>query len=88
MKVLLDTNILIYRESIIPMNYSIGHLFRWLDRLHFEKIVHPVSIKEIEKYNDPTVREAFKIKLSSYELLKVNDRLDKTICEKFKTRCF
>ena len=85
MKVLLDTNILIYRESIIPMNYSIGHLFRWLDRLHFEKIVHPVSIKEIEKYNDPTVREAFKIKLSSYELLNVNDELDKTICEKFKS---
>ena len=65
MRVLLDTNILIYRESIIPMNYSIGHFFRWLDRLHFEKIVHPVSIKEIEKYNDPAVKEAFKIKLSS-----------------------
>ena len=85
MRVLLDTNILIYRESIIPMNYSIGHLFRWIDRLHFEKIVHPVSIKEIEKYSDPAVREAFKIKLSSYKLLSVNEELDKTICEKFKS---
>lgn len=38
MKVLLDTNIVIHRENVKVTNPSIGLLFYWLDKLHYEKI--------------------------------------------------
>lgn len=43
MRVLLDTNIIIYRENSKALNYSVWHLFRWLDKLNFEKFIHPLS---------------------------------------------
>lgn len=33
MRALLDTNIIIHRENKRVSNYSIGHLFQWLDKL-------------------------------------------------------
>ena len=50
MRVLLDTNIIIYRENKRMTNYSVGHLFRWLDKLKCEKFIHPLSRAEIERY--------------------------------------
>ena len=38
MKVLLDTNIVIHRENVKETKPSIGLLFYWLDKLHYEKI--------------------------------------------------
>jgi hypothetical protein len=37
MKVLLDTNIVIHRETRIPVHKGIGHLFRWIDNLNYKK---------------------------------------------------
>lgn len=71
MKALLDTNIIIHRENQKVSNYSIGHLFRWLDKLHYEKFIHPESIKEIQKYRDAEVQKTFSVKLYAYETLKV-----------------
>lgn len=71
MKVLLDTNIIIHRENKRVTNYSIGHLFRWLDKLRFEKIIHPYSISEIKKYKDPETQESISVKLESYDVIKV-----------------
>ncbi len=48
MRVLLDTNIIIYRENKDVSNYSIGHLYRWLDKLKYDKVIHPYSIDEIK----------------------------------------
>lgn len=70
MRVLLDTNIVIHRENKRVSNYSIGHLFRWLDRLKYDKIIHPYTIKEIKKYRDPETLEAIVVKLESYDELK------------------
>ena len=55
MRVLLDTNIIIYRENKKMTNYSIGHLFRWLDKLKYDKLIHPLTKKEfaVYKYVDP-----------------------------------
>ena len=50
MRVLLDTNIIIYRENKKMTNYSIGHLFRWLDKLKYDKLIHPLTKKEITHY--------------------------------------
>lgn len=49
MRALLDTNIIIHRENKRVSNYSIGHLFRWLDKLKYDKVIHPYSISEIKK---------------------------------------
>lgn len=70
MKALLDTNILIHREAATVTRKDIGNLFRWLDRLHYEKCVHPISIAEIRKHGDPKVVAAMEAKVGSYELLK------------------
>ena len=70
MRVLLDTNIVIHRENKRITNYSIGHLFRWLDRLKYDKVLHPHTITEIQKYRDPETQDVIGVKLESYELLK------------------
>jgi len=49
MRVLLDTNIVIHRETKDPSKEEIGKLFWWLDKLNYVKCIHPVTIKEISK---------------------------------------
>ena len=66
MRALLDTNIVIHRENKRVTNYSIGHLFRWLDNLRYVKVIHPYSIDEIQKYRDPETQEVLGVKLESY----------------------
>lgn len=70
MRALLDTNIVIHRENKRVSNYSIGHLFRWLDRLNYDKVISPYTISEIEKYRDNETKEAIAVKLESYNVLK------------------
>lgn len=74
MRVLLDTNIVIHRENRIVSNYSIGHLFRWIDRLKYDKVIHPYTISEIQKYRDPETQKTISVKLESYDVIK-------TICQ-------
>lgn len=68
-RVLLDTNILIHREARTVVRDDIGTLFRWLDRLNYEKCVHSGSVIEIQKHSDPSVVHTLGIKLGSYNLL-------------------
>ena len=70
MKVLLDTNILIHREASKIVNEEIGTLFNWLDRLHYEKCIHPLSIGELEKHSNPVVVKTIKTKIQTYNTLK------------------
>jgi predicted nucleic acid-binding protein len=70
MRALLDTNILIHREAAVVRNEDIGQLFNWLDRLHISKIVHPISVDEINRHGEEKVKKSFAIKLASYNLLK------------------
>ncbi|MHB8908169.1 MAG: PIN domain-containing protein [Syntrophales bacterium] len=69
MRVLLDTNILIHRESGTIVRDDIGDLFRWLDRIRAEKCIHPRSVEEIRKHRDPIVVRSFEAKLRSYAQL-------------------
>jgi len=71
MKALLDTNIIIHREANHVVNRDIGTLFKWLDKGKYTKFVHPVSIQEIEKNLNKNTVDTFKIKLDSYERIKV-----------------
>jgi hypothetical protein len=67
---LLDTNILIHREAATVVRPDIGKLFFWLDKLKYEKCVHPLSLREIDEHRDERVRRSFQAKLQSYHLLK------------------
>ena len=70
MRILLDTNIVVHREASKVSNKDIGLLFRWLDRLKYEKCIHPITISEIKTYKDSEVVDTMKIKLESYNILK------------------
>ncbi|GAA4444835.1 hypothetical protein GCM10023188_47320 [Pontibacter saemangeumensis] len=70
MKVLLDTNIIIHREASSIRNKGIGILFNWLDRLHFVKCVHPLTVEEIKKHRDPKTVHTMGIKLDHYNVLR------------------
>ena len=89
MKVLLDTNIIIERESTKINQKGIGSLFYWLDKLKYTKCLHSLTLNEIKKHKDKKVKEIFKIKLESYvvlkteapinlELEKISKKIDKT----------
>src|ERR1035437_3131928 len=70
MKILLDTNIVIHREANGGIKEDIGTLFRWIDNLHYEKCIHPDTADEINKYQNPKIMKALRIKLDNYNLLK------------------
>lgn len=70
MRVLLDTNIVIHREAATVVEIDIGVLFNWLDRLGYEKCIHPATVSEIRKHKDPKIVTSFEIKLKSYVELK------------------
>jgi predicted nucleic acid-binding protein len=70
MRILLDTNVIIHREASTVVREEIGLLFNWLDRLHYAKCIHPITINEIRKHKDPKVVESFNIKLQNYIELK------------------
>jgi predicted nucleic acid-binding protein len=69
-RALLDTNILIHREARTVIRDDIGTLFRWLDDLKYEKLVHPDSVDEVKKHQDPSVVRTLDLKLRSYPTLK------------------
>lgn len=69
MKALLDTNIIIHREAGRVVNQDIGILFKWLDKVKYQKCIHPVTIAEIEKNPNKVTVDTFRIKLDSYEQL-------------------
>lgn len=70
MRILLDTNIIVHREASKVYNQDIGLLFNWLDKMHFEKCVHPISIQEISTYQDVDVVNTMKVKIQNYNVLK------------------
>ena len=70
MKALLDTNIIIHRETDRIMNQDIGILFKWIDKCKYTKCIHPITIEEIQRYKNKATVDTFRVKLESYELLK------------------
>ena len=70
MRALLDTNIVIHRESMQATNYSIGQLYYWLDKLHYEKLIHPFSINELRKANNSAQQAIYDARLSAYTQMK------------------
>ena len=78
-KVLLDTNVIIYRETNQILNKDTPDLFKWLDSLHYDKFIHPITIEEISKYGDYSLRNTILSKLNAYNHLSTLAPLDKKI---------
>lgn len=81
MRILLDTNIIIHREANKVVNDSVGMLFRWIDNLHYDKYIHPVTVTELNKYNSPGLLKTMNIKLDSYNTLKTEAPPNKAVSE-------
>ncbi len=80
MKALLDTNIVIHRESSSKIiNRDIGVLYKWLDNLHYTKCIHPITVTEINKLKAEDTRLVFNIKLDSYNVLQSQSPLHPSI---------
>lgn len=79
MRVLIDTNIIIHREANRVVNEDIGILFNWLDKLQFEKCIHPVSKKEISQHRDEKLVKTMRIKMANYNELKTFSKDDEAV---------
>lgn len=79
MKVLLDTNIIIHREADRIYNLDIGQLFNWLDKLKYDKYIHPLTVEELNRYKDQNTLNTMNIKIESYNLLKYQAPLSEKI---------
>ena len=79
MKALLDTNIIIHRESTRIINQDIGILFNWLDKAKYTKCIHPITLEEIKKNSNHSTAETILVKLESYEILKTTAPMDPAV---------
>lgn len=70
MKILLDTNIIIHREANKASRPEIGQLFYWIDKLHYTKYIHPITIQELSKFRDAQAVDVMSIKIESYNKIK------------------
>jgi len=69
MRALLDTNIIIHRETSRILNKNIGVLFQWLDKMGYIKNVHPITVEELKRHTDNEIVRTMGIKLDSYQVL-------------------
>lgn len=82
MKVLLDTNIIIHREaSSVKKDSNIGVLFFWLDKLRYEKCLHPLTRLELSKNRNKEAFLTISEKLKSYHELKTIAPVDNIVRE-------
>lgn len=79
MRALLDTNIIIHRETSKVLNKDIGLLFQWLDKMRYVKNVHPITIEELQRHTDNEVLRTMNIKLDSYQVLKTTAPLNENV---------
>lgn len=70
MKILLDTNIIIHREANRIHKPEIGTLFKWIDNLQYSKYIHPVTIEELNRYQDADAKATMGVKIENYNQLK------------------
>lgn len=85
MTVLLDTNIIIYREKDRVMNPSVMNLYKWLNKLKIEKFIHPLTIKEICKNQNEEEKNILLAKLNSYSIIEAVTHADDAFLSKVKS---
>ncbi|MFA4877025.1 MAG: PIN domain-containing protein [Methanoregula sp.] len=69
MRVLIDTNIFIYREDNKEISSNLQKLTRLLNEQKISVIIHPISLEEIEKNKNETQKQILKSKILAYPVL-------------------
>lgn len=69
MRVLIDTNIFIYREDDHVVPKELSELFRIFTKIKIEVLVHPGSIKELERDKDKERKRKILSKIEAYNIL-------------------
>ncbi|HBD06466.1 MAG TPA: hypothetical protein DCY93_03545 [Firmicutes bacterium] len=85
-KVLLDTNIVIHRESSNNVAYEVLQLYKLLDSLKVIKYVHEDIKVELSKYKDDDVKNVMLAKIGAYNILsslKIDDLLFESVVNKY-----
>lgn len=67
--VLLDTNIIIRRESSNNVSFEVASLYKWFDKKHIRKYIHKLSKDEIQKHADEKVKQNMLTKMQAYDEL-------------------
>ena len=71
MRVLLDTNIFIYREDDRILTDNLQELLRLLNKIKVEILIHPLSFEELRKDRDKERREVILSKVKAYPILEL-----------------
>lgn len=66
---LLDTNIIVQRESVNNCCSEISLVYQSIDKFKGTKLYHPLTAKELDGYKDEPTKKAMITKLNSYEKL-------------------
>ncbi len=67
--VLLDTNIIIKRESGNNVSFEVSKLFNWFDKKLVKKYIHQISLQELATYGDEKAKDVILTKMGSYDIL-------------------
>ncbi len=67
--VLLDTNIIVKRESSNNVSFEVTNLFNWFDKEGIIKYIHPLTKDELSSHKDERVRQAMITKTCAYSEL-------------------
>jgi rRNA-processing protein FCF1 len=69
MRILIDTNIFIYREDNLPLSDDLQDLLRILNEANVTILIHPSSINEISNDKNNQRRKTIQSKIKTYALL-------------------
>lgn len=67
--ILLDTNIIIKRESYNNVSFEIAKLFNWFDKEKVKRYIHALSREELSSYGKDKDKQVMLTKLASYNIL-------------------
>ncbi len=83
MRILLDTNIFIYREQDRALSHDLAKLLRLLNELGAELVIHPLSVSELRRDSDIRRREVNLSKIEAYSHLErpPDPNNDTSFCE-------
>lgn len=69
MRVLIDTNIFIYREDDKNVSPDISILMRILNQTHTDVLLHPASLDDIRRDKNQKRKEIILSKVEAYQIL-------------------
>lgn len=76
-RILLDTNIIIYREDNKIIDEKLQQLLKTISTPEYHLLIHPLATKEIKRDKDVERREIMLSKLNSYDEIKNYPNFDK-----------